>query len=240
MGILTRFPHSTFHPPDLPVQRGPPLPPAHVHAESNSSTSIWLRWKKPDFTTVKIVNYTVRFSPWGLRNASLVTYYTRWDAGCAGAEWTGSRQQVVVTRGPEGSGAFHGSCVKRGAHWESDNLMVTDGKGEPIQSCPLTRGPSAQPRETACRTDLFLHSQVLGKRQPSCCPERPPLLDGESETCWSLLVWQTRQSIKSNRYILIQLQLKENYASRKSYASFPLSQGKEASERVLWVESDVD
>lgn len=64
---------------DLPVQRGPPLPPAHVHAESNSSTSIWLRWKKPDFTTVKIVNYTVRFSPWGLRNASLVTYYTRWE-----------------------------------------------------------------------------------------------------------------------------------------------------------------
>ncbi|ELW62396.1 Immunoglobulin superfamily DCC subclass member 4 [Tupaia chinensis] len=48
--------------PDLPIQRGPPLPPAHVHAESTSSTSIWLRWKKPDFTTVKIVNYTVRFS----------------------------------------------------------------------------------------------------------------------------------------------------------------------------------
>ena len=72
---------SNFHPPDLPIQRGPPLPPAHVHAESNSSTSIWLRWKKPDFTTVKIVNYTVRFSPWGLRNASLVTYYTRWEEG---------------------------------------------------------------------------------------------------------------------------------------------------------------
>ncbi|XP_039325338.2 immunoglobulin superfamily DCC subclass member 4 isoform X2 [Saimiri boliviensis] len=62
--------------PNMPIQRGPPLPPAHVHAESNSSTSIWLWWKKPDFTTVKIVNYTVRFSPWGLRNASLVTYYT--------------------------------------------------------------------------------------------------------------------------------------------------------------------
>lgn len=57
------------------------MPPAHVHAESNSSTSIWLRWKKPDFTTVKIVNYTVRFSPWGLRNASLVPYYTRWGRG---------------------------------------------------------------------------------------------------------------------------------------------------------------
>ncbi|XP_042330425.1 immunoglobulin superfamily DCC subclass member 4 isoform X1 [Sceloporus undulatus] len=61
---------------DPPVQKGPPLPPAHVFVESNSSTSIWLRWKKPDFTTVEIVNYTVRFSPWGLKNASLVTYYT--------------------------------------------------------------------------------------------------------------------------------------------------------------------
>ncbi|XP_062998506.1 immunoglobulin superfamily DCC subclass member 4 isoform X2 [Elgaria multicarinata webbii] len=64
---------------DPPVQKGPPLPPAHVYVESNSSTSIWLRWKKPDFTTVKIVNYTVRFSPWGLKNASLVTYYTSSD-----------------------------------------------------------------------------------------------------------------------------------------------------------------
>ncbi|XP_074862789.1 immunoglobulin superfamily DCC subclass member 4 isoform X3 [Carettochelys insculpta] len=66
---------------DPPVQKGPPLPPAHVYAESNSSTSIWLRWKKPDFTTVKIVNYTVRFSPWGLKNASLVTYYTSSEEG---------------------------------------------------------------------------------------------------------------------------------------------------------------
>ncbi|XP_077174421.1 immunoglobulin superfamily DCC subclass member 4 isoform X2 [Paroedura picta] len=65
--------------PNPPVQKGPPLPPAHVYAESNSSTSIWLRWKKPDFSTVKIVNYTVRFSPWGLKNASLVTYYTSSD-----------------------------------------------------------------------------------------------------------------------------------------------------------------
>ncbi|KGL81769.1 Immunoglobulin superfamily DCC subclass member 4, partial [Tinamus guttatus] len=64
---------------DPPVQKGPPLPPVQVYAESNSSTSIWLRWKKPDFSTVKIVNYTVRFSPWGLKNASLVTYYTSSD-----------------------------------------------------------------------------------------------------------------------------------------------------------------
>ncbi|XP_028921922.1 immunoglobulin superfamily DCC subclass member 4 isoform X3 [Ornithorhynchus anatinus] len=58
-----------------PGRKGPPEPPAHVQAESNSSTSIWLRWKKPDFSAVQIVSYTVRFSPWGLKNASLVTYY---------------------------------------------------------------------------------------------------------------------------------------------------------------------
>ncbi|KAL7980184.1 hypothetical protein Chor_001452 [Crotalus horridus] len=56
--------------------KGPPPPPGHLHVDSNSSTTIWLRWKKPDFTTMKIVNYTVRFSPWGLKNASLVMYYT--------------------------------------------------------------------------------------------------------------------------------------------------------------------
>uniref|UniRef100_A0A8C6X3Q7 Immunoglobulin superfamily DCC subclass member 4 n=1 Tax=Naja naja TaxID=35670 RepID=A0A8C6X3Q7_NAJNA len=61
---------------DLPVHKGPPPPPGHLHVNSNSSTTISLRWKKPNFTTVKIVNYTVRFSPWGLKNASLVMYYT--------------------------------------------------------------------------------------------------------------------------------------------------------------------
>ncbi|XP_070618264.1 immunoglobulin superfamily DCC subclass member 4 isoform X2 [Erythrolamprus reginae] len=61
---------------DLPVHKGPPPPPGHLHVDSNSSTTIWLRWKKPNFTSVKIVNYTVRFSPWGLKNASLVMYYT--------------------------------------------------------------------------------------------------------------------------------------------------------------------
>ncbi|KAL8197437.1 UNVERIFIED_CONTAM: Immunoglobulin superfamily DCC subclass member 4 [Gekko kuhli] len=75
-GKTERAPVTSANPP---VRKGPPLPPAHIYAESNSSTSIWLRWKKPDFTTVKIVNYTVRFSPWGLKNASLVTYYTSSD-----------------------------------------------------------------------------------------------------------------------------------------------------------------
>ncbi|XP_041074629.1 immunoglobulin superfamily DCC subclass member 4-like isoform X2 [Polyodon spathula] len=58
-----------------PVQKVPPLPPSSVQAVSNSSTSIWLRWEKPSFRTVKIVNYTVRCNPWAVKNASLVSYY---------------------------------------------------------------------------------------------------------------------------------------------------------------------
>uniref|UniRef100_UPI00398E8476 immunoglobulin superfamily DCC subclass member 4 isoform X2 n=1 Tax=Pristiophorus japonicus TaxID=55135 RepID=UPI00398E8476 len=51
-------------------------PPTQLRAESNSSRAIWLHWTRPPFTTVRIVNYTVRCSPWGLKNASLVTYFT--------------------------------------------------------------------------------------------------------------------------------------------------------------------
>ncbi|XP_051989685.1 immunoglobulin superfamily DCC subclass member 4-like isoform X1 [Xyrauchen texanus] len=54
----------------------PPLPPISIRARANSSTSIWLRWEKPRFGSVRIINYTVRCSPAGIRNASLVSYYT--------------------------------------------------------------------------------------------------------------------------------------------------------------------
>ncbi|KAI1889536.1 hypothetical protein AGOR_G00163880 [Albula goreensis] len=54
----------------------PPMPPSIVQASANSSTSIWLRWEKPRSSNVRIINYTVRCSPAGLRNASLVSYYT--------------------------------------------------------------------------------------------------------------------------------------------------------------------
>ncbi|KAI2662645.1 Immunoglobulin superfamily DCC subclass member 4 [Labeo rohita] len=54
----------------------PPLPPISVRARANSSTSIWLRWEKPHFSNVRIINYTIRCSPAGIRNASLVSYYT--------------------------------------------------------------------------------------------------------------------------------------------------------------------
>uniref|UniRef100_A0A8C9XZP5 Immunoglobulin superfamily DCC subclass member 4 n=1 Tax=Sander lucioperca TaxID=283035 RepID=A0A8C9XZP5_SANLU len=47
-----------------------------IQAMANSSTSIWLRWEKPRFSHVRIINYTVRCSPAGTTNASLVSYYT--------------------------------------------------------------------------------------------------------------------------------------------------------------------
>ncbi|XP_057701950.1 immunoglobulin superfamily DCC subclass member 4 isoform X1 [Corythoichthys intestinalis] len=59
----------------LPM-RPPPLPPSSIQAVANSSTSIRLRWEKPRFSTVRIINYTVRCSPAGTINASLVTYHT--------------------------------------------------------------------------------------------------------------------------------------------------------------------
>ncbi|KAM9817379.1 immunoglobulin superfamily DCC subclass member 4 [Neosynchiropus ocellatus] len=65
----------TDKPSPLPM-RPPPLPPSAIQARANSSTSIWLRWEKPRFSNVRIINYTVRCSPVGTTNASLVTYHT--------------------------------------------------------------------------------------------------------------------------------------------------------------------
>ncbi|KAK2853586.1 hypothetical protein Q5P01_006247 [Channa striata] len=62
--------------PLLPPMRPPPLPPSSIQATANSSTSIWLRWEKPRFSNVHIINYTVRCSPVGTTNASLVSYHT--------------------------------------------------------------------------------------------------------------------------------------------------------------------
>ncbi|XP_047187668.1 immunoglobulin superfamily DCC subclass member 4 isoform X3 [Scophthalmus maximus] len=59
-----------------PPMRPPPLPPSSIQAKANSSTSIWLRWEKPRFSNVRIINYTVRCSPAGTTNASLVSYHT--------------------------------------------------------------------------------------------------------------------------------------------------------------------
>ncbi|XP_004855679.2 immunoglobulin superfamily DCC subclass member 4 isoform X4 [Heterocephalus glaber] len=119
--------------PDLPIQRGPPLPPAHVHAESNSSTSIWLRWKKPDFTTVKIVNYTVRFSPWGLRNASLVTYYTSSgeDILIGGLKPFTKYEFAVQSHGVDVDGPF-GSVVERSTLPDRPSTPPSDLRLSPL------------------------------------------------------------------------------------------------------------
>ncbi|XP_053319616.1 protogenin [Spea bombifrons] len=52
----------------------PPSPPHHLYAKANSSSSIYLHWGRPAFSTSQIINYTVRCNPVGLQNASLVLY----------------------------------------------------------------------------------------------------------------------------------------------------------------------
>ncbi|XP_053174817.1 protogenin A [Scomber japonicus] len=52
----------------------PPPPPHNVIAKTNSSTTVFLHWGRPAFTSSNSVNYTVRCNPVGLQNASLVLY----------------------------------------------------------------------------------------------------------------------------------------------------------------------
>ncbi|XP_076855446.1 immunoglobulin superfamily DCC subclass member 4 isoform X2 [Brachyhypopomus gauderio] len=65
-----------FTDPVRPPDTLPPLPPSNIKARANSSTSIWLQWEKPTFSNVRVLTYTVRCSPAGTRNASLISYYT--------------------------------------------------------------------------------------------------------------------------------------------------------------------
>lgn len=81
--IFSRFKSNKVHvcvKASPPPMRPPPLPPSSIQATVNSSTSIWLRWEKPRFSNVRIINYTVRCSPAGTTNASLVSYHTRSEA----------------------------------------------------------------------------------------------------------------------------------------------------------------
>ncbi|XP_012410480.1 immunoglobulin superfamily DCC subclass member 4 [Trichechus manatus latirostris] len=132
-GAFSQEPRNLGSNSNLPIQRGPPLPPAHVHAESNSSTSIWLRWKKPDFTTVKIVNYTVRFSPWGLRNASLVTYYTSSgeDILIGGLKPFTKYEFAVQSHGVDMDGPF-GSVVERSTLPDRPSTPPSDLRLSPL------------------------------------------------------------------------------------------------------------
>ncbi|XP_023579823.1 protogenin [Octodon degus] len=52
----------------------PPPPPHHLYAKANSSSSVFLHWRRPAFTAAQTVNYTIRCNPVGLQNASLVLY----------------------------------------------------------------------------------------------------------------------------------------------------------------------
>ncbi|XP_075062029.1 protogenin [Mixophyes fleayi] len=52
----------------------PPPPPHHLYAKSNSSSSIYLHWGRPAFSSGQNINYTLRCNPVGLQNASLVIY----------------------------------------------------------------------------------------------------------------------------------------------------------------------
>uniref|UniRef100_H0WS39 Protogenin n=1 Tax=Otolemur garnettii TaxID=30611 RepID=H0WS39_OTOGA len=52
----------------------PPPPPHHLYAKANTSSSIFLHWRRPAFTTAQLINYTIRCNPVGLQNASLVLY----------------------------------------------------------------------------------------------------------------------------------------------------------------------
>ncbi|XP_049980373.1 protogenin [Alexandromys fortis] len=52
----------------------PPPPPHRLCAKANTSSSIFLHWRRPAFTTAQVINYTVRCNPVGLQNASLVLY----------------------------------------------------------------------------------------------------------------------------------------------------------------------
>ncbi|MBN3324003.1 PRTG protein, partial [Atractosteus spatula] len=52
----------------------PPPPPHHLYAKANSSSSVYLHWGRPAFTSGQTVNYTIRCNPVGLQNASLVLY----------------------------------------------------------------------------------------------------------------------------------------------------------------------
>ncbi|CAM5087390.1 unnamed protein product [Natator depressus] len=52
----------------------PPPPPHHLYAKANTSSSIYLHWGRPAFTSAQVINYTIRCNPVGLQNASLVLY----------------------------------------------------------------------------------------------------------------------------------------------------------------------
>nr|XP_033776017.1 immunoglobulin superfamily DCC subclass member 4 isoform X6 [Geotrypetes seraphini] len=120
---------------DPQVKKELPLPPAHVQAESNSSTSMWLRWKKPDLSSTKIVRYIVRCSPWGMKNASLVTYYASTEEALLIGGLNpytkyefAVRSDAVGTEGPFGSTVERFTLPDRPATPPSDVQLIGTGQ----------------------------------------------------------------------------------------------------------------
>uniref|UniRef100_A0A3Q4MMN6 Immunoglobulin superfamily, DCC subclass, member 4 n=1 Tax=Neolamprologus brichardi TaxID=32507 RepID=A0A3Q4MMN6_NEOBR len=88
----------------------PPLPPSNIQATANSSTSIWLQWEKPRFNNVHIIDYTVRCSPAGTTNASMVSYYTSAEEILLGALKPFTRYELAVqSNGANVVGPFSGT-----------------------------------------------------------------------------------------------------------------------------------
>ncbi|XP_060040289.1 LOW QUALITY PROTEIN: immunoglobulin superfamily DCC subclass member 4, partial [Erinaceus europaeus] len=162
--------------PDVPVQRGPPLPPAHVHAESNSSTSIWLRWTKPDFTAVEIVSYTVRFSPWGLRNASLVTYCT-------------SSGEDILIRGLKPFTKYEFAI-------QSHGVDIDGPFGSVVERSTLPDRPSTPP------SDLRLSSPTPSSVQLLWCPPSEP----NGEIVEYLILYTSNHSQPEHQWTLLTAQ----------------------------------
>lgn len=76
----------------------PPPPPHHLYAKANTSSSIFLHWRRPAFTTAQIINYTIRCNPVGLQNASLVLYLQTYVASYhLGPDWASAMSICLRT-----------------------------------------------------------------------------------------------------------------------------------------------
>lgn len=122
-GACTRHAHPEGTTP-APSPRSCRIKQLHIHLASV---------EKPDFTTVKIVNYTVRFSPWGLRNASLVTYYTSSgeDILIGGLKPFTKYEFAVQSHGVDVDGPF-GSVVERSTLPDRPSTPPSDLRLSPL------------------------------------------------------------------------------------------------------------
>ncbi|KAM6942921.1 immunoglobulin superfamily DCC subclass member 4 [Xenentodon cancila] len=132
----------------LPPMHPPPLPPGSIQATANSSTSIWLRWEKPRFTNVRIINYTVRCSPAGTTNASLVTYHT-------------SSAQDILLRGLK-------PFTRYDLAVQSNGVDVVGPFSGTVEESTLSDRPSSSPKEL--RLSALNSSSVLVNWRPPLEP----------------------------------------------------------------------